>query len=72
MNERYVQAGEDWALTFIKVCVETEAVEIHRDAHGHLSSYNEGRVDAYRNVATLCDRLIGPTGGPQADGTGQP
>ena len=72
MNERYVQAETDWALTFIKVCVETKAVEIRRDAHGHLSSYNKGWIDAYHDVATLCDRLIGPTGGPQADATGQP
>ena len=69
MSDEVADAGFDEAVRLIRDYIEAECVLIG-DAH-QFWGYNKGRVDAYRDVSNLCDRLLRTTVGPQADATGQ-
>ena len=71
MSDEDVTAKIDEAVRLITDYINAQVLVIS-DAHGHLSSYNEGRVDAFHDVSNLCDRLLRPTVTSQPDATGQP
>ena len=70
MSDEDVTAKIDTAVRLIRDYINAQVVVIG-DAH-QFWGYNKGRVDAYRDVSNLCDRLLRTTVGPQADATGQP
>jgi len=71
MSDEDVTAKIAKAVRSITHYIDAQVLVIS-DAHGHLSSYNEGRVDAFNAVSELCDRLLRPTVTSQPDATGQP
>ena len=61
MSDEDVTAKIDEAVRLIRDYIEAECVLIG-DAH-KFWGYNKGRVDAYRDVSNLCDRLLRTTVG---------
>ena len=61
MSDEDVTAKIDEAVRLIRDYIDAQVVVIG-DAH-QFWGYNKGRVDAYRDVLNLCDRLLRTTVG---------
>ena len=61
MSDEVADAGFDEAVRLIRDYIDAQVVVIG-DAH-KFWGYNKGRVDAYRDVSNLCDRLLRTTVG---------
>ena len=61
MSDEDVTAKIDEAVRLIRDYIDAQVVVIG-DAH-KFWGYNKGRVDAYRDVSNLCDRLLRTTVG---------
>lgn len=70
------ESATSWAWRFLQEYVQMRVQHISGAHSGSarlsLSAYDQGRVDAYHDVLSLCDRVTGAQDTPQPDGTGEP